>query len=289
VGNDPFTVNKQKIRELNLRLIERQFHSRKGELKYFGLPAASMKDILLWQDYFMRFTVVERGRPGEEYRLQHNLELTAMRYGLTNRVYLLRGDLDDILLRGQDNYGNLVDYPFDVVTLDYSGGLIYKDLEGKSIRTDSIAELIRRQATLDQSFLLLISCNTDNEDRGEIRRVFNDILTSLAKLKIDATPTIQAFLNHSLEQARLSIYVPYLIRNLSWANYQCKPYKPVFYLGNRNTQMMNFSFWLKRTTGTVAGSSERRTLLDLLDLKTFECVEGDLTETDFGIPRVSLN
>ena len=52
--NDPFTLNKQKIRELNLCLIERHFHSHKGELRYLGLPAASMRDILLWKDYLAK-------------------------------------------------------------------------------------------------------------------------------------------------------------------------------------------------------------------------------------------
>jgi hypothetical protein len=129
----------------------------------------------------------------------------------------------------------------------------------------------------------------DHEDQGEIRRVFEDISRNLAKLKINAESTIQAFLQHPLEPARMSVYVPYLIRNLGWAKYQYEVFKPVYYLGNHNTQMMNFSFWMKRTTSTVAGFSDRQTLLQVLNLKSFECADGELTETDFDIPRVDLN
>jgi hypothetical protein len=280
---DPFTVNKQKVRELNLHLIERHFASCKGQLRYLGLPAESLRDILLWQDYFVYFAAVERGKPNEEYILQHNIELNAMKYGISDKLHLLRGDMDTILLNGRDEYGNLVEYPFDVVVLDYSGGVIYKNASGRSARTESIAEMIRNQAQHDQDFLLFIWCNLDNEDHGEIRRVFADIQRELVKLGVDVESTVAAYLAHEREEARLKVYVPYLIRNLGSPKYQTEAFKPVFYLGNRNTRMMNFSLWMERTVGYTAGRPSRQTLVHLLNLRAFECVGGQVQETDFGI------
>jgi len=286
---DPFTVNKRKVRELNLRLIERHFEPRKGQLKYLGLPAETLRDILLWNDYFAYFAAVERGRPDEEYVLQHNIELSAMKFGIADKLHLLRGDLDTILLKGQDNYGNRLDYPFDVVTLDYSGGVIYKNGAGRSARIESIAEMIRSQAQHDRDFLFFISCNLDNEDQGEIRRIFEDIRRELDKLGLDIADTISAYLAHEKEEARLKVYVPYLIRNLGTPKYQTEAYKPVFYLGNRDTRMMNFSFWMERTIGFAAGRPSRQTLVHLLNLSAFECIEGQLQETDFGISPVQAS
>jgi hypothetical protein len=89
---EPFTINKQKVRELNLRLIKEYFETRKGQLRYFGLPGEGMRDILRWKDFFAFFCAVERGEPGEELLLQHNLWLSAFKYGISDKLHLLRGE-----------------------------------------------------------------------------------------------------------------------------------------------------------------------------------------------------
>lgn len=288
MARDPFTVNKQKVREMDLRLIERYFGDPKGKLRYLGLPASSLADIVHWQDYFDHFSAVERGRPGEEYRYQHDLMLTAMQLGFAHRLELLRGDMDQILLNGRDDFGNPVLYPFDVVSLDYSGGLIYKNGSGQAKRADSIESLLGEQSTRRHDFLLLISCNLDNEDRGEIRVVFHDIETELRKLGINASATIQAHLGHELEEVRLKTYVPYLIGTLSARWYQCDHSKPIYYVGNRGTRMMHFSTWLKRTTQYAAGRLSRQTIVHILNLTAFHCSDGQAAETDFGLPKVTV-
>lgn len=286
VVGDMFTPNKQKVREMDGLLLERHFKDRRGDLRYLGLPAVTMTDVLQWQAYFRHFSVVERGRPGEEYRYQHDLMLTAMQHGLADRLKLLRGDMDEILLHSEDSFGNPVLYPFDVVSLDYSGGIIYKNDSGRARRAESIGSLFRQQAERNQSFLLLISCNLDNEDQGEIRAIFSDIERELMKLGIEAHETIQAFLRHELEEARLMVYVPYLIRSLSARWYQCEHFKPIYYEGNRGTRMMHFSTWLKRTAEYVTGRPGRQTVAHILNLPAFHCVDGELYQTDFGIPRI---
>jgi hypothetical protein len=286
MARDIFTLNKQKVREMNLRLIERYFKDREGDLRYLGLPASTMTDVLQWQSYFRHISAVERGRPGEEYRYQHDLMLTAMQHGLADKLELLRGDMDEILLSGKDDFSNLVLYPFDVVSLDYSGGLIYKNNSGRAKRAESIGSLLGEQATRNQDFVLLVSCNLDNEDRGEIRAVFDDVERALEKLGINASSTIQAYLSHELEEARLKVYVPYLVGRLSATWYQCEHFKPIYYEGNRGTRMMHFSMWLKRTAQYVAGRPSRQTLVHVLNLPAFHCMDGELQETDFGVPRV---
>lgn len=287
--NEPFTVNKQKVRELNLRLIKEHFEKRKGQLCYFGLPGEGMRDILLWQEFFSDFYAVERGEPGEEFLLQHNLHLSAFKYGVSDKLHLLRGELDNVLLQGYDDYSNAVEYPFDVVTLDYCGGIIYKNSTGQSARANSIGELIRNQALHNKDFLLFLTCNLDSDDQGEIQKVFLDIQRELKKLGVDADQPIKAYLAHAKKEARLKVYVPYLIRTLSVSTYQGETYKPICYLGNRETHMMSFSFWMERSSKYAAGRPNRQSLVQLLNLPAFECIDGDLKQTDFGIPRVEVS
>lgn len=284
---DLFTPNKQKVREMNFRLIERHFRDRQGTLRYLGLPASTLTDILQWQSYFQHFSAIERGRPHEEYRYQHDLMLTAQQYGLADRLALLRGDIDDVLIRSLDTFGNPLQYPFDVVSLDYSGGVIYKDQNGHAKRVESIESLLKQQAIKDQNFLLLISCNLDNEDAGEIRAVFADMQNDLLKVGVHAQQIINAHLKHELDEVRLRVYVPYLIRGLCGAWYQCNLSKPIYYAGNHDTRMMNFSMWLKRSQ-YVAGRPNSQTLISILNLPAFHCVNGELDEVDFGLPKLAV-
>jgi hypothetical protein len=273
---------------MNLRLIERHFNKRKGTLRFLGLPASTMMDVLQWQNYFQHITAVERGEPGKEYLYQHDLMLTAMQHGLTGKLDLLRGDMDEILLAGRDGFGNPVSYPFDVVSLDYSGGLVYKNSTGWAKRPESIGCLIEEQAKRNQNFLLFVSCNLNNEDRGEIRAIFVDIERELEKLGLDAHNIIQAYMGHELEEVRLKVYVPCLIGSLSARWYQCEHFKPIYYEGNRGTRMMHFSTWLNRTLDYVAGRPSRQTLVYILNSSAFHCVDGELQETDFGIPKLMI-
>jgi hypothetical protein len=286
-SSDPFTANKRKVREMDLKLIERHFGGQEGNVRYFGLPGIALVDVLYWRKYLGHVTAVERGRPSEEYLYQHDMVLTAMLSGLGSSLSLLRGDLDSVLIDGHDDFGNQIAYPFHLVCLDYSGGIIYRNSVGRSKRADSIEALLRAQAEREQSFLLLVSCNLDNEDRGEIHGVFPVIEAQLLKLGIGAAAAVQAYLDHEDEEARLKVFVPYLIQKLASRWFQCQHYKPIYYEGNKSTRMMHFPTWLKRTTGLVVGKPSRQSLADILNLRAFHCVGGDLAETDFGIPRVS--
>ncbi len=274
---------------MNLKLIKRFYCERKGELRYLGLPAAPLSDILQWGEYFCHFSAVERGKKDEEYKYQHELMLSAMRHGISNKLLLLRGDMDDIFLNNEDEFGNSLVYPYDVVSLDYSGGVIYKDDSGKAKRPDSIAKLMENQAKLNQNFLLIISTNMDNEDQGEIKAVFPDIGRALGKLGIDAERCVKGYQEHELDEARLKIFVPYLVNRLASRWYQCEYFKPIFYEGNRDTHMMNFAVWLKRTKDFIAGRPSRQSVLNILNLQAFHCVDGELHETNFNIPELEVN
>ena len=287
-GKDLFGANKQKVRQMDTLLIDRYFGESKGNLRYLGLPASTLTELMLWRDYFAHFSAVERGNAEAPFIYQHNLVLTALQHNLASRLRLLRGDIDDILKVGTDEFGNSLLYPYDVVSLDYSGGLIYKDESGDAKRVEAIQSLITSQAQCNHDFLLFISINTDNHDQGEIRRVIENIGSDLNNLGLDTSEVIEAYLHHPNEEARLKVYVPFVITQLSSTQYQCEHFKPIFYSGNRDTRMIHFSAWMKRTREYAAGRPSRQTFVRILNLGVFECVDGQISETDFGIKSINV-
>jgi hypothetical protein len=113
-----FTPNKATVRRLQRETIEECLVNSLGSLKYFGLPSTALADAIEWQDMFNRFVAVERGETGSEWEMQHDLELTAFKTGLFDRISLLRGEIDAIIHRKKDAFGNRLRFPFDVVSLD---------------------------------------------------------------------------------------------------------------------------------------------------------------------------
>src|SRR5687767_1017379 len=107
---DPFTVNKAKVRELDFALIKRHLKHNKTNLRYFGLPARDLIELRAWDSYFCHYSAVERGKGNEGYLEQHDLVLTAMKYGLADKLVLFRGEMDEILLRGRDEFYNSIQY-----------------------------------------------------------------------------------------------------------------------------------------------------------------------------------
>ncbi|MBS3094387.1 hypothetical protein J4474_01855 [Candidatus Pacearchaeota archaeon] len=164
-----FTKNKQKVREMNLLLIKDFYNESGSKLKYFGLPSEEMQDIYFWKDYLSSIGAVERGTRGQEFIKQHDLVLTSFLLGISDKLELYRGDMDDILIYGKDYFGNKIDYPYQLVNMDYTGGLFYKEDKDKSKRIDSIKSLLRNQAKFRQDFILLITCNFDNDFDAEYK------------------------------------------------------------------------------------------------------------------------
>jgi hypothetical protein len=122
-----FTKNKQIVRDLQGETIKNRFKGHLGELRYFGLPSDEMKDNIDWNSFLTHVTAVERGDPPDYWKKHHQLMLTAFKEGILGKTVMLRGDIDIIIQNGKDEAGNNIDYPYDIISLDYSGGLLYRD------------------------------------------------------------------------------------------------------------------------------------------------------------------
>ena len=284
-----FTQNKQTVRDLQGETIRDHLKGRLGKLRYFGLPSDEMKDIIDWKALFSVFVAVERGVFPNNWERQYLLMFNAFMSDILSRVTLLRGDIDKVILEGRDEDGNALDYPFDVITLDYSGGLLYRDKKGRGrqYRLEAIKELIRNQASHKTNYLLFVSSNLDNCKDAEIMKTLLSLRTELLRYGTNAEEAIQAYLNHEKDEVRLKLYVPYFVNQIAaGCNYNCETEPTIFYLGNQDTRMMNFRFWLTHDPRTTAPRFPRERLVQIINSPMTEIKEGVCCKTNLGLPKL---
>lgn len=283
-----FTTNKQVVRDLQCATIREHLADRLGRLSYFGLPSSSLEDVVQWNPLLERITAVERGEPRCEWIIQNELLLNAFRLGISGKLTLLRGDIDHVLINGSDEFGAKPDWPFDIVSLDYSGGLFYRDSAGQMLRLEAIKQLFHRQAdSLASDFVLFLSFNLDQIDQHEVRESIKVIERDLKRFGRAAHTVIEAYLAHPREQARLKLYVMNLVAQLaSQSQFDSLSESPVFYSGNRRTEMMAFRFLLKTSARTFAPRSPKERLNAMINRRMIEVVGGTQHLTNLGLPLI---
>jgi hypothetical protein len=282
-----FTKNKQVVRDLQSQVIQEYFKERLGGIRYFGLPSDEMKDIIDWKPFFSEFVAVERGIEPDTWERQHHLMLNAFKNDVLSKLTLMRGDVDEIILDGRDANGNTLNYPFDVVTLDYSGGLLYRDPHGNQYRLKAIQAVIQHQARHKIDYLLFISSNMDHCKDAEVQTTLQNLETELLRYGTNAKEVISAYLAHQCDEARLKIYVSYFVNQVAAAsNYNCETEHAIFYLGNQDVRMMNFRFRLKYDPRTTSPRFPRESLTQIINAPMIEIKDGEQETTSMGLPKL---
>ncbi len=282
-----FTRNKQVVRDLQCEQIGRHLTARLGRLRYFGLCSPGMGDVLDWRAMFDEFHVAERGIDGVEWLDQHELLLTASLNGISEKVVLLRGDIDEIVLAGRDPFGTTVRYPFDVISLDYSGGLFYRDNSGGIPRLKAIEHVITEQAHFDRSWLLFISVCLDAPHDGEVKRTLENIKTELGRFGISTEALMRALLHHEREEVRYKVYVPYFVSQIATrSRVRCETAKTIIYRGNNDVPMMSFQFHLQPDNRTFAPRFPQERLVQVINAPFREIRRGKTQDVTLGLPKL---
>jgi hypothetical protein len=280
-----FTPNKATVRRLQRETIEKCLSRAPGSLQYFGLPSSALADAIEWQDLFKNFVAVERGETGTEWEMQHDLELTAFKTGLFDRVSLMRGEIDVIIHEKKDRFGNKLRFPFDVVSLDYSGGLFYKNRRGTFTRLRAIEETIEAQSRTRTKFVLLVSCNLDAIDQGEVRKTIENIRTELVRYGIAGEDVVTAYLKSQREECRLKLYLPFFLNTqASKYHYNCETKAVMFYEGNLKTRMMAFRFCLSFDPRTESLRPPRERFAQIFNKPMLQILDGNPSETMLEMP-----
>ncbi len=285
-----FTKNKQIVRNLQLETILSFFGSQASSLTYFGLTSREMRDVLDWSSLLGSIYSVERGRESTPELDQHAILVNAFKGGILSKTHLLRGDIDEVILDGKDDSGIRVPFNFDIVSLDYSGGLFYRDKRGSQFRLKAIEKIIDEQSKNQKEFLLFISTNDDQVEDLEIKKSFADIRTELNRMSMNADLVCKHYLEHKLAEVRLKIYVPYFVNGVSAGRrYNVETEKPIFYLGNNGTRMMNFRFRFRLNRGSTSIRMPRQSLVSIFNSPMIQVRQGRHQEvglTSLGIPKL---
>lgn len=232
------TKNKDIIRSTYDKQIIQEFGSN---LTYFGLPGPEILDILEWRSCIKYVVAVERDETLAQLLLDNIFRAKIKLDGFQ----LLHGDVDDILTSGFDKYGTSIKFPFNLVNLDYYGGVIYTDLKGKSKRAEAIRKLFERQRQGGKSFLLFFTFNSRNRDEKEFEHTIDALEECLHGMQIQATDLFEWYREKPGKYPyKIKIFVLHFICSLASAHqfeYHCYP--PIVYIGEK-AKMLHFAFKL---------------------------------------------
>jgi hypothetical protein len=258
-------------------------------LKYLGLPAAKMLDIIEWEKALGRFTTIER-----EENQQHLMLLKANVANVEERMHALYGEFEQILLSGRDRYQHSPDWPYQLINLDYFGGFIYQNM----LRPKAIRKLIQNQSGYAASFMLIITQQLrDGDSVGEKLGFLDDLSKSLKSGILDRRlhPSVDAVIDwyrdaEIPDAARQALYINYFLRDAGETeHFDVKTRPPIIYPGTNGAWMIHFVTDLRYQPGIAHRAASDQTLIELINLGLLEARETGFVKPRFAQPKLILS
>jgi hypothetical protein len=277
-------ANKDYLRSSVDRGIVSAWRARRGtDLRYLGLPGPDMLDIIDWQEYLESFTTIERSE-----NEQHRIFLKANVRDVEHRLHSLYGEFDSILVTGRDSYGQAPRWPYDIVNLDFYGGLLYSNLA----RPKALAKLVANQDTFGRGFVLFVTHDVRDMDAGGEKRAFlQDVRKLLLRERCPSAAADKAvdwYLSEAApDVARQALYLNMLLRDLGEANHFEVRLRPaVAYLGTGGTKMVHHAAEFDHQAAAYRAVSEQ-SATEVFNLGYRELDSGKLLEPAFARVRAS--
>ncbi|HZS02209.1 MAG TPA: hypothetical protein VFE37_26060 [Chloroflexota bacterium] len=280
---DP-SANKNLLRrQWDAPILQAAVTSRGRKLTYFGLPGPAIEDLLDWKDLLATRTGVERLRsraPEHEEDLERHRRLlrNLLVNGISDGFQLLRGEIEDIILDGSDASGMFpmlndhapparMRFLYDLVNLDFTGGVGYRDKHGESKRVRAIKKLFERQN--GTGFVLLMTINVRDNLDDELTRYLHE---RGLRADGDSAALLDWYAARSAgeKDCKLKAVIPLFIRHVAELHlFACHAYPPVSYDGTGRNRMVHFAFDLTFEGGNFQAFSPQTTL-DILRLPLME-------------------
>ena len=275
------SLNKAVIRQLWDMPIVQQWSERFGNpLSYFGLPGPSLGDILDWRSYLGYCTGVERLRNDKKQREEdlnvHRLIHKNVLLSDLDEFQLLLGYIEDIILNGVDqvrirprmstgDHPLLASFRYDIVNLDFLGGIGYKgDKTKKARRIQALKKLLERQSGAD--FLLMLTLNVRDNIDDELIRYLEGAQREAVDEQMRETLSWYATRQKGMKEYRLKATVPLFIRREGEVcGFDCFCYPPIAYTGSGSARMVHFVFELT-DTNTILHAHSRQRVLEVVNL-----------------------
>jgi hypothetical protein len=260
-------------REL-IRQLHEQHYSSQG-LKYIGLPGPELLDILTWREYLKSCTAFEISDA-----IAEEMELNVVRNRIEGIVEIVRGNIDDWISRM-----DAVDlsWPYQVINLDYVGGLVNQRDDGTSRRIETLRSVFQRQR--GAAFVLFLTLNPRDDDQGELDDFIDQLELDLATYGFSGLESAMEEHRNLGHAGLLKIYVPQVASNCA-AHHNLEFLPPVLYTGTKT--MIHFAVtctpYTEMSAGRHVDSTEKIELINL-PLLTLHSADG-LRKVDIGTIRL---
>lgn len=290
------TLNKATIRRCWDQPILERWHARTAKpLSYFGLPGPEIHDFLDWRHLLGIRTGIESPGHSKKERKQADetigqLNANIMFNGLSSGFQLLRADVEDVILNSVDNYGtppqmndgqpaHKSHFSYDIVNLDFDGGIGYRDANGAAKRVTAIKKLFERQE--GHSFVLFLTINVRDTMGDEIENYLRGLQTR--NRGPDWYETIDWYLNRANgeREYKLKAIIPSFIHAVAEPHvFECLSRPPIAYIGHKQAHMIHFTFELEAAhsngrLNNLRGFSSQDDP-DLIELPLLRCENGQL-------------
>jgi len=285
------TNNKQLVRRRwNLPVIRATSITFGKKLSYLGLPGADINDLVDWREYLDRLrTGVERnrnGRAGDTDRInQRRILSTVCAKGVefSSGFELRRGNIEDLIIDGIDGDGvkpqlgdGRIDgrFCYDLVNLDFCGGIGYADKKGKAKRVKALQKLAERQQSKD--FLLLLTLNVRHKMGDQIVDYLTSAQSRYSKnVEFSSTLKWYAGIGESCEAYVLKAAIPMLVQQeFEVFGFRVFAYPPLMYVGTGDgSRLVNFMFSARYIPGSSMPVTSTQNPDDLVRLPMMEILE----------------
>lgn len=278
--------NKSDVRQLwDLPIIKRWSDRIEKRLSYFGLPGPHIEDLIDWQQYIQTPTGIEQLRNGK-FRQEdldvHRKLLKNVALADIVGFQLLRGDIESIILEGVDLDGarpqlSSAEHPlsalfrYELVNLDFLGGMGYKDKFGESRRVRALKKLLDRQR--GTNFLFMLTLNVRDTIKDDITKYLTEATRDAANHKNSKYEKALAWytnLGEEWKKYKLKALIPLFIKHeAERCGFECFCYPPLAYQGGGQAIMVHFVFELLHTTPVLHAFSQQSDI-DIIDLPLIE-------------------
>jgi len=270
------TDNKDFIRSVDYGFLEQEVEHQGKKLRYFGLPGENLYDAIVWKELLDEIVAVERGSKSDPYSKQNLLVCKALQLGVFNKLTLLRGEINEIILNDKDEIGSRIPYPFELVNLDYGGSILYPD----RLRIDALETLVSRQRPLD--FILLITSNVREFDRDELletqRRIHQEILHYRADIKRESDSYFE-LINKEEPVFRQVLHLHFLVKYLGEVNkYKTTCFPAICYQGSKKTDLIHYIFRFRYQKGGSTRVVSDQSLIEILNQGFKQLIDGKLKD-----------
>ncbi|MBK9711402.1 MAG: hypothetical protein IPO81_08745 [Kouleothrix sp.] len=287
------TSNKATIRRLwDLPILERWHDRYSKSLSYFGLTGPEIKDLLDWRHIIDKKTAVESPGNTRALRLEADETIGRMRtnmmmYGLSSGFQIMRADIEDVIINAIDIDGqppqinnggaaHVAKFMYDIVNLDFDGGLAYTSKGKAAKRIVAIKKLFERQSGHD--FVLFLTINVRDTLRSELDEYIRELQGR------DRGEGWHDLLEWYLRRGKgereykLKVLVPTFIHAVAELHmFRSTCYPPIVYDGHNNARMLHFTFELQAQLGRNLRSFSKQDDRDLVLLPMFRCRDSTFT------------